>query len=142
MGRFENDLKLTVAVGNPRPFILDTPLAYRMGSGEVIEVPAGFGTDLASIPPGFRWRRLIGETARPGALHDYLYSHDGVRIAYRIGKVRSALEARKWADNLFFKALRSEGLPRSVCLIMWAAVRAFGMRRWSHARRAEPNRAV
>lgn len=64
-------------------FLVYQPFSYDvgyLGSGETITVPAGFKTDLASIP----WfaRGLVpiaGRCAKPALLHDWLLEHDDRR---------------------------------------------------------------
>ena len=95
---------------------LRRPLAYVTDSGTRITIPAGFVCDLASVPQALRsiappWQL----SARPGVLHDYLYRRHA----------RPAV-VRELADDLFYGALRAEGVGRVRAWGMWAAVRAFG----------------
>jgi hypothetical protein len=82
-------------------------------AGMVITVPAGFRTDLASVPrlPLIYW--LCGGRAnKPATLHDYLYS--------------TGLVPRAIADAIFLEAMAAVGVPRVYRLLMWAGVRVGG----------------
>jgi hypothetical protein len=85
--------------------------------GARIIVPAGFVTDLASVPrlPVAFW--LAGDTARKAALvHDFLYDRH--------------LGGRQIADDVFLEAMRCEGVSAWVTALMYRAVRWGGERRW------------
>src|SRR5450755_1916345 len=67
-----------LGVGNNRTWIVVTPLTYRIGdTTDKIVVPAGFVTDLASIPSAFWGPPLFmtpaGQYSRASIIHDYLY---------------------------------------------------------------------
>lgn len=85
--------------------------------GARVIVPAGFQTDLSSVPrlPFAYW--LAGDTGhKAGVIHDYLYDHH--------------LGGRQVADDVFSEALRVEGVPAWRRGPMWAAVRTFGHAHW------------
>lgn len=85
--------------------------------GKVIEIPTGFICDLASIPR-FLWSMLSPRYAGfvyPAILHDYIYRTPEVKYS------------RKEADNLFYEALREEGVSWYTANKMWVAVRNFGI---------------
>ncbi len=114
---------------------LDRPLLYISLSGRIFEVPAGFITDLASVPrflPGLVQALFRGplQTASAAILHDWLYEQ---------GRV-----PRSEADALFWEALRAEGERPVGAWVMWAGVRLGGWFRWRQARSAvqEPPRAA
>lgn len=87
-------------------------LRYRSG-GREYTIPAGYQTDLASIPQKYQQRPPHeSPAARPGVLHDYLYTTNS--------------EPRRIADRLFREALRDEGVPFGQRVAMWAAVRMHG----------------
>lgn len=104
----------------PGEWLLLAPLRYRSPGGRVFGVPAGFVTDLASIP----WPArpvldtiLADREERPAVLHDWLYC--------------SRIVTRKEADALFLEALELEGIGWTVRRAMWLAVRAWGWRYWN-----------
>lgn len=89
---------------------------YHVGnfpSVDVIRVPAGTITDLASVPrvlwalfpPHGRW-------AKAAIIHDYLYSN--------------AIGSKVYADRTFLEAMQVLGVPKWRRLVMYAAVRLFG----------------
>ena len=64
------------AFGDERNFILLEPMGYVIGdTNDFIIVPAGFVTDLASIPQAFWSMGLTpqGQYSRAAIIHDYLY---------------------------------------------------------------------
>ncbi|MFN3752384.1 MAG: DUF1353 domain-containing protein [Thiobacillus sp.] len=96
------------------------PYEYHVGdypSSEVVRVPAGFVTDLASIPRPF-WPVLPpqGRYAKAAILHDWLYS---------VG-ARGDEAGRRRADRIFLEAMRVLGVPAWQRYPIYAAVRAFG----------------
>lgn len=83
-------------------------------------VPAGFVTDLASVPrlPFAFW--FTGDTAHaPTVVHDFLY---GTRMV-----------PRAVADAIFAEAMVDIGEPAWRRGLMWAAVRLFGWRAWARS---------
>lgn len=77
-----------------------------------LTVPAGFETDLASVPRLPLAYALFGGRARRAAiLHDYLY-------VTQAGK--------DYADAIFLAAMEAEGVGRLTRWTMYAAVRVFG----------------
>lgn len=90
----------------------------------VIIVPAGFVTDFASVPraPFTYW--LFGGVADEAAVvHDFLYE--------------TGIVPRDVADDVYLEALEACGVAAWRRRAMWAAVRAFGARRYMPAPPAE-----
>lgn len=82
-------------------------------AGQTFTVPAGFQTDLASVPrlPIVYW--LTGDTSSAAAtVHDYLYS--------------TRVVSRKMADLVLKEASQATGVPGWRRWIMWAGVRLGG----------------
>jgi hypothetical protein len=82
---------------------------------QIFIVPAGFESDLASIP---RWYWPIlsprySSFVYPAIMHDYLYSCPGALT-------------RKYADDALFAALVSEGVSKYTAYKFYYAVRLFG----------------
>ncbi|EEN1039761.1 TPA: DUF1353 domain-containing protein [Salmonella enterica] len=77
-------------------------------NSDVISVPAGFVTDLATVSRIF-WTLLPpdGKYAKAAIIHDYLYDN--------------ALRTKKEADKIFL-----DGVPRWKRTVMYQAVRMFG----------------
>lgn len=80
---------------------------------DVIEVPAGFVTDLASVPRIF-WTLLPpdGKYAKAAIIHDYLYDN--------------ALRTKKEADRIFLDGMTVLGVPKWKRVLMYQAARLFG----------------
>lgn len=88
---------------------------------ESIVVPAGFITDLASIPRPFRGvLNQNGNSRRPAVLHDFLYSTRSV--------------SRADADAIFRRALAAEGIGGLGRFIYWSGVRLGGRFAWARKR--------
>ena len=89
-------------------FILEERLVYNSDMIGLVIVPAGFETDLASIPRIFL--SLIPKVDRhmlPAIVHDYLCRHSDVR--------------RKVADRVFLEAMKlKEVNPVRRRLMYWA----------------------
>ena len=85
-------------------------------------VPAGFVTDLASVP-AVLWGVVAsyGRQTLPAVLHDVLY-----RAARGSGRPTRARRLRREADLLFRATLRETGAGPVRRWLMWAAVRTFG----------------
>ncbi|EJQ4279471.1 DUF1353 domain-containing protein [Salmonella enterica] len=82
-------------------------------NSDVIEVPAGFVTDLASVPRIF-WTILPpdGKYAKAAIIHDWMYDN--------------ALRTKKEADLIFLDGMTVLGVPKWKRTIMYWAVRVFG----------------
>ncbi|ECJ8609108.1 DUF1353 domain-containing protein [Salmonella enterica] len=82
-------------------------------SSDVISVPAGFVTDLATVPRIF-WILLPpdGKYAKAAIIHDYLYDN--------------ALRTKYEADRIFLDGMAVLGVPKWKRMIMYWAVRLFG----------------
>ncbi|MGJ9420482.1 DUF1353 domain-containing protein [Massilia sp. CMS3.1] len=95
-------------------WILLAPLMYESDvAGRVITVPAGFPTDLASVPRLPIVYGLCGGVARRAAVvHDYLYT--------------SGRASRSVADAVFREASAAIGVPAWRRWLMWAGVRVGG----------------
>ncbi|EAV4234148.1 DUF1353 domain-containing protein [Salmonella enterica subsp. enterica] len=91
------------------------PFAFYLSNdnSDVIDVPAGFVTDLATIPRIF-WSLMPpdGKYAKAAIIHDYLYDN--------------ALRTKKEADLIFLDGMTVLGVPRWKRTIMYYAVRLFG----------------
>lgn len=100
----------------PRHWMLIAPLRYTTRNGEFIEVPAGFFTDLASIPRPF-WNLFppVGSYDLAAVLHDYLYRTDSLPLVDQKRADRLMLEAMEdtrvgwWRRRVIHRALRLFG---------------------------------
>lgn len=97
-------------------FKLLAPFEYHVGkfpSDDVIQVPAGFITDLASSPRIF-WPILPphGQYAKAAILHDWMYA--------------TAIGSKRYADDVFLEAMEVLGVARWRRTVMYWAARWFG----------------
>jgi hypothetical protein len=82
-----------------------------------IKVPAGFPTDLASVPFWLRWLvSQAGNWNRAAIIHDYLYANRGVTVC---GKILT----RKQADRIFLDVAIVDGTTAFVALVGYYGVR-------------------
>jgi len=93
--------------------VLDSPLVYVSELLDtIIEVPAGFETDLASVPRIPIIYELWGNRAhREAVIHDYLYRYDSIPLV-----------ARPIADAVFREAMKARGVSWWIRWPMWAGV--------------------
>ncbi len=97
-----------------------SPFEYHIGeigSGQVITVPVGVITDLASVPR-LLWTIFppLGKYSKAAILHDYLYDQ--------------AIGTKEWADKIFLEAMEVLGVPKWRRILMYWAVRLFGRGRY------------
>jgi hypothetical protein len=102
-------------------WVLTAPLLYQSDVAlETFTVPAGFRTDLASVPRLPLVFLLAGDCAREAAVvHDWLYS--------------THLVDRAMADAVLREASAVIGVPAWRRWLMWSGVRAFGGSHWTPA---------
>lgn len=95
--------------------------------GEVVEVPVGFETDLASTPK-ILWSFYppMGRYSYPAVVHDWLYAGG---LIHRNGMVR--VPSRREADRILRELMRRCGCRWYTCWIFWLMVRCFGGSHWS-----------
>lgn len=93
---------------------VNEPLVYRSDvASMIIKVPAGFVTDLASVPRlPFVYLLLNGVADEPGVVHDYLYS---------VGMFPRAL-----SDKVLYEACLVTGVPTWKASAIYAGVRVGG----------------
>ena len=103
-------------------YVLTDELRY-WHDGKCITVPAGFTTDLDSVPRiPFGYWLLKDRSKRPPVIHDWLYY---------------AQMGRAYADRVFLDAMRDAGLSAAVRYPIYWAVRIGGGAAYeAHARRA------
>lgn len=107
------------------PFTLTRQLTYvtNVKNFGTLVVPAGFKTDLASIPRFF-WRILppFGKYDKAAVVHDFLY------------QVAPFDFTRKQADDVLFEACGVLGVSRAQCNTIYAGVRVGGWKPWNEYR--------
>ena len=114
-----------------RLWLLRFALIYHSVAGPTYTVPAGFVTDLASVPRlPFAYWLAGGRAAAPACLHDFLYQCKTL--------------PRSQTDALFLEAMDQRGIPWGTARLMYSAVRSWGWIAWNraHERRVDlPNQA-
>ena len=106
---------------------LDAPLVYESDElACIVEVPAGFVTDFASVPRVPFVYMLWGDRAHHEAvIHDYLYRIDSAPVV-----------VRERADAVFLEAMQCRGKSCFVCRPMYLGVRLGGGNSY-HQRRVD-----
>lgn len=105
---------------------LFSELRYQTHGGQVIKIPHGFITDLASIPRIFHSLIPVNGKHRAAAIvHDYLYV--------------TQIMARAESDRIFLEAMEDLGVRWSQRWAMYSAVRAGGWLPWQKNTRAIAN---
>ena len=100
-----------------KKWILKKKYSYKVNN-RIIEVPANFITDLASIPKIFQniFEPAGKNYTRAALIHDYLYSKNCIYTDI----------SRKEADKIFFNIMKERGVPFWKRHLMFIAVRVFG----------------
>ena len=148
MGKFHN--LLDAKFNPPRNWTLDTPLKFdsdtlsdegrdllkycgvRVTNKNVVSVPKGYITDLASVPR-FCWAFIAPfDVARAAVVHDILY--EKINTAYKGEKILTKHDReryRKVADDVFKEGMESDvpPVPKWKIWAAYNAVRVFG--RWA-----------
>lgn len=116
---------------NSEEYVLNAPLKYvsslidlylfldEVFDYGLVVVPAGFKTDLASIPfPLNRFLKRNGPWGRAAVIHDYLCKQVVGLSAHRYPGLN-----RKLADAVFREAMVADGVNSVVAWTLWAFVR-------------------
>lgn len=104
------------------------PLTYYTQDGHTITLPAGFVTDLASIPQPFTGIFIpSGAYTLAAVVHDYLCDTRGTGVwhDHPSGVTRRPYTSAEAADVLL-QAMEDLKVARFTRLCIWAAVRLFG----------------
>lgn len=108
---------------------------YDPASGVYVDIPAGFLTDLASIPRVLRSIVPVhGKGNAAAVVHDYLYRFPCFRTTAETTPVQLS---RAECDGAFYEALRVLGCPRLRARVMHTGVRAGGWVGWNRYRRRD-----
>jgi hypothetical protein len=102
-------------------YFLTAPIEWKRNPGqsgpEGVEVPRGFVSDLASIPPiFFSVLRPDGQYAYASIIHDYLYWEQS--------------QPRAIADEIFKMSMQDFQIDQSKIFAIYEAVRTLGQRAW------------
>ena len=120
MERFPDALILRKLTG--RSWEVRAPFRYRsVRLTGWITVPAGFTTDLASVPWFARWYVSVdGAHTKPALVHDFLYAKASGTVFPHV--------TRREADRVFLEALADQGVAPIKRRLMYAAIRLGGGR--------------
>ncbi len=124
MSRF-TDILVVSPMADGQTWYLRNEFGYDVGekgSGDTVNVPAGFMTDFASVPR-LLWGLLPrwGRYGNAAVIHDFLY--------------REQIRSRKAADDIFLQAMQVLEVGRFERYTLYWAVRLFGGRAWRKRRR-------
>lgn len=101
------------------PFGFDYHVGSK-GSGDVIEVPVGYESDLLSIPRIARaFVSPLSEGAKAAVVHDWLWDQHQAERASSTPFSRS----RAAIDDIFLEAMRVEGVHPCKARALWLSVR-------------------
>jgi hypothetical protein len=112
------------ATAIPDIWILAAPLVWSDPVRGQITVPAGFKTDLASIPRVLRNLPMLdpdGISRRPAVTHDWLY-----------GTPQGRAHGKAFADDFLYDALLAEGASKATAWAFWAGVHFGGQLPWDN----------
>ncbi len=111
---------------------LISPLRVQVG-GHVVEIPAGFVTDFASVPKAF-WSIFPATDPhylRAAVVHDWGYQFGGMYPLADGGLLD--LSQRSKVDVLFLDLMQAEGANWISRRVIFRAVRTFGWAAWRRA---------
>jgi hypothetical protein len=121
MSAFTGPLTVTQLDVNWRQWRLEETLRYEigaLGSGDIIDVPAGFETDGASVPRMFWWLLPTwGSYSRAAAVHDFIIGH------VEAGDPLTNAPDRLTCDRIFFDASAVCGTPAPLRWLLYMGVR-------------------
>ncbi len=149
MSHFKGKLVLVLLDNRDAPSIragrslwaLHDDLSYTTGDGaEVITVPKGFVTDLASVP------RIVwsfyppdGPWVKAAIIHDFLYETQGTGIWHsHTGNSRVAAYTRAEADGILKEGMADRGVGGWEQFVIWSSVRLGGSAGWNRSGRRLP----
>ena len=121
------DILLVSPMSDGNTWVIQRRFRYYVGeldSDEIVDVPIGFQTDFASVPPIFRplvpkW----GKYGKAALVHDYCYWEQS--FAWDLNFTR------RRADEIFREAMAVLGVASWRKFLMFWAVRLFAGRAWT-----------
>jgi hypothetical protein len=126
---FEDDGGLPFTLTQALTYVSDVFVEGQALAIGTLMVPAGFKTDLASIPRGL-WNVLppVGKYDRAAVVHDLLYQS---------GRVNGLRLERRHADAVLNEAMTASGVGRLTRWLVYAGVRVGGWAVWNKYRSKE-----
>lgn len=104
--------RLTAPLKYGSDLISDEPDLQDMFDYGMVVVPAGFETDFASIPfPASKIYKPDGPWKKAAVVHDFLCGRGGSGLS------------RRMADNVFYEAMRADGVNLLVATAFWCYLR-------------------
>ncbi len=143
-GRFAGKLVLVLLDNKDGPSIrngrtlwaVQRALEYQTGDdpNELIVVPPGFVTDLASVPRAvWSFYPPDGPWAKGAIIHDFLYATKGTgEWNTHRGITRVTPYSRKEADDILKEAMADRKVSAWEQRVIWASVRLGGAGGWGH----------
>ena len=121
---FLDPLRIESVRGTSDKFKLLEKLRYKCLNKVIIEVPAGFETDFASVPRIFRGLfPKAGKYRDAAVIHDYLYKYQGFEMFSRAD-----------VDSLFKQAMAELGVSWLRRNAIYSAVRLGGGLYWKQCK--------
>lgn len=112
------------------------PFSYRTHAGDLITVPDGMSTDLASVPR-FAWSIIPpdGLWVRAAVVHDFLYKTKGGCVLWK-NRPSTCSRAKPYdraeADAIIDQAMADIGVGMAARVTIWSGVRLGGHGGWGH----------
>jgi hypothetical protein len=107
MGEFLTKLECTPIDDSDKNWVIDKPLIFRSDIIGTITVPAGFQTDLASVPRVPLFYMLYGGRAHhEGVVHDLLYRCDAAGCVEFIPGIHKEVSFSQ-ANRVFLEAMEA-----------------------------------
>lgn len=143
-GRFAGKLVLVLLDNKDGPSIrngrslwaVQRALEYQAGDNpeELIVVPPGFVTDLASVPQlVWTFYPPDGPWAKAAVIHDFLYWTKGTGEWHdHVGITRDKPYSRKEADDILKEAMADRKVGKWERFVIWSSVRLGGGGGWGH----------
>lgn len=143
-GRFAGKLVLVLLDNKDGPSIragrslwaVQRALEYQAGAdlNELIIVPPGFVTDLASVPRAvWSFYPPDGPWAKAAIIHDFLYATKGTGEWHKHrGITRAVPYSRKEADDILKEAMADRKVGNWEQVVIWSSVRFGGAGGWGH----------
>lgn len=122
MGKFLTKLECTPIDDSDKNWIVDHPLVFQSDIIGKITVPAGFQTDLASVPRMPLFYMLYGGRAHhEGVVHDLLFRKDAAEHVEFLDGLRKEVTFSQ-ANRVFLEAMKARHKSFLVCYGMTAGV--------------------
>lgn len=143
-GRFAGKLVLVLLDNKDGPSLragrslwaVQRALEYQVGDdpNELIVVPPGFVTDLASVPRAvWSFYPPDGPWAKAAIIHDFLYTTKGTgKWNAHVGITRADPYTRQEADGVLREAMADRKVGKWEQSVIWASVRLGGAGGWGH----------